>query len=92
MTKTSIHNRMKSHISGQKARKSANPLWRHDVDIHDGVHQEYITSIVAKEKKLLRLNCLEALHIEKQPKPLSINSRMEHGRGGVVRISAIRTG
>ena len=92
MTRTSLHNRMRSHLKDQKSRKSSNPLWRHDKESHGGVHQSYVTSIIAKEKKLLRLNCLEALHIEKQPLPLSINARMEHGRGGVVRISATRTG
>ena len=34
---------------------------------------------------------LEAILIEKQPRELSINAKMEKGRGGVVRISAIRT-
>ena len=60
------------------------------MEAHGGVHQKYTTSIVAREKKLLRLHCLEAIHIEKQPSTLSINARMEHGRGGVIRISASR--
>merc|ERR1712240_295330 len=81
MTRTSLHNRMRSYLAGQRRKSSSNPLWRHDLDAHGGVHQVYSTSIVAKEKKLLRLHCLEAIHIERQPSTLSINSRMEHGRG-----------
>ena len=92
MTRTSIHNRMRSHLSGQRTKSTSNPLWRHDMDTHGGSHQKYTTSIVAREKKLLRLHCLEAIHIEKQPPTHSINARMEHGRGGVVRISATRNG
>ena len=90
MTRTSLHNRMRSRLSGQRRKSSSNPLWRHDLDAHGGIHQKYTTSIVAREKKLLRLHCLEAIHIERQLSALSINARMEHGRGGVVRISATR--
>ena len=83
---------MNSHLMGQKSRKLSNPLWRHDFDCHGGQHQKYSTSIVAKEKKIIKLSCMEAILIEKQPSPLSMNARQEHGRGGIVRISATRTG
>ena len=92
MTRTTVHNRMLAHLKNQKAMKESNPLWRHDREKHGGQHQNYVTSIVAKEKKIVRLNCLEAIHIEKQPQALSMNARQEHGRGGVVRISATITG
>ena len=92
MTRTTLHNRMASHLKDQKAKKSSNPLWRHDVDCHGGQHQKYVASIVAIKKKIVRLSCLEAILIEKQPKPLSINARKELRRGGIVRILATRTG
>ena len=46
--------------------------------------------IVASEKKIVKLNCLEAVMIEKYPNKLLLNERNEKGRGGVVRISATR--
>ena len=42
------------------------------------------------ERKIVRLNCLEAIRIERQPSNLLRNDRMEKGRGGVVRITATR--
>ena len=90
MTRTSVHHRMEGHLKGQKAKKSSNPLYRHDTERHGGIPQKYTTSIVGREKKLVRLNCLEAILIEKQHPEFSINAKMEKGRGGVVRISAMR--
>ena len=90
MTRTSVHHRMEGHLKGQKAKKSSNPLFRHDTERHGGIPQKYTTSIVGREKKLVRLNCLEAILIEKQHPEFSINAKMEKGRGGVVRISAMR--
>ena len=91
MTRTSLHNRMDSHLRDQRYKKSSSPLHRHDSDKHEGNPQKYTCKIVGNERKLVRLGCLEAILIEKQPRELSINAKMEKGRGGVVRISAIRT-
>ena len=91
MSRTKVHNRMNGHLRDQRCKKSSSPLHRHDTEKHDGIPQKYITTIVGREKKLLKLNCLEAILIEKQPPALSINARMEKGRGGVVRISTVRS-
>ena len=91
MSRTSVHNRMNGHLRDQRYRKSSSPLHRHDMEKHGGIPQKYVTTIVGREKKLLKLNCLEAILIEKQPPALSINAKMEKGRGGVVRVSAIRS-
>ena len=69
---------------------SKSPMHRHDRDMHHGIMQRYSMRKIGSEKKLLRLSCLEALEIEKQPPSLSLNKRNEQGRGGVVRISALR--
>ena len=90
MTRATVHNRMISHLRDQRLKKSHSPMWRHDKDCHNGETQQYVMSLVAREKKIVRLNCLEALHIERQPPHLSINARQEGGRGGVVRITAAR--
>ena len=60
------------------------------MDCHNGIPQRYITEIVASESKIVKLNCLEGIMIEKQDSPLLLNERNEQGRGGVVRISANR--
>ena len=52
--------------------------------------QKYETSIVASEKKILKLSCLEAIHIEKHPSHNLMNEKNERGRGGMVRITATR--
>ena len=67
------------------------PMHRHDSDKHNQIPQKYEAEIVRRERKIVHLNCLEALHIEKIPPPLSINARQEGGRGGIVRITARRT-
>ena len=90
MTGTSVHWRMTAHLKGQKARSSSNPLHRHDLEAHGGDPQEYLARILGRERSLLPLNVLESLFIEKQSPGSSINSRMEGGRGRLVRLVAIR--
>ena len=65
-------------------------LYRHDVTVHGGEPQKYFATMVAPEKKIVRLHCNKALNIEKQDPFFSTNDRMEGGRGGLVRISATR--
>ena len=74
----------------QKSKDNGCPLYRHDCYYHEGVPQRYITEIIASESKIVKLNCLEGVLIEKQSGPLSMNERNEQGRGGLVRISATR--
>ena len=90
MTRTSVHNRMKSHLRDQRNKKNSCPLYRHDIRHHNGVKQTYITNIVASEKKIVKLSCLEAVQIEKHPDHLLMNEKNEKGRGVLVRISATR--
>ena len=66
MTRVSVHNRMLGHMTGQRGKVTKNPLWRHDLDAHSGVHQTYSTVITTSEKRLVRLCCMEALQIEKK--------------------------
>ena len=93
MTRTSVHNRMNGHLKDQKAKKTSCPLYRHDLDKHEGepkkIHNEYYR-IIGREKTRVRLSCLEAIQIEQQPPALSTNAKIENGRGGIVRISAVR--
>ena len=51
-----------------------------------------MTKIIAREKRIVRLYCSEALHIEKQDRTLSMNAKLEGGRSnsGVVRFRAVR--
>ena len=66
MTRISVHDRILGHLTGQRAKETKNPLWRHDLDAHSGVHPKYSTVITASEKRLVRLCCSEASHIEKK--------------------------
>ena len=75
---------MASHLRDRAAKKVSCPLYRHDMDDHNGETQSYTSCILANEKKIVRLNCMEAVTIEKQPNNLLINERNEGGRGGVV--------
>ena len=90
LTRTTVHQRMLGHLRSQAKRQSHSPLHRHDTEHHGGNPQLYSTSIVASEKKIIRLYCNEALQIEKQDNKYSMNERNEGGRGGVVIISATR--
>ena len=75
---------MLGHKRGQKSILKSNPLHRHNCDYHSGDPQQYTTTIVSSEKKIVRLYCNEALNIEKQDPMYSINAKMEGGRGGLV--------
>ena len=46
MTMTSVHNRMCGHLSGQKYKHTSNPLYRHDIEYHNGCPQKYTTRIL----------------------------------------------
>ena len=92
LTRTTVHNRMEQHLKAQSQKKSDSPMFRHDCDVHNGAKQSYHAKIIAREKRIVRLYCTEALHIEKQDRSLSINAKMEGGRttSGVVRFRALR--
>ena len=65
-TRSSIHSRMLGHKRGQKSKLKSNPLYRHDCDYHSGDPQQYTTTILSSERKIVILNCNKALNIEKQ--------------------------
>ena len=67
-----------------------NPLHCYDVTNHNGQQQAYTRIPIASEKKIVRLNINEALHIEKQDRTTCLNNKMEYRRGGLVRITATR--
>ena len=81
---------MLSHLQGQRAKSSSNPLHRHDEECHDGEVQEYITRILTTERNILPLTIVEGLYIEKQFTGSSFNERNEIGRGALVRLVAHR--
>ena len=80
MTRTTLHNRMLSHLKTQQSKCNSSPLFRHDRDSHGGEKQKYVMYKIGSEKKIVRLACLEALEIEKQPGNLLLNERNEHVR------------
>ena len=57
---------------------------------HQGEPQLYTARILASEQKQLPLNILEALYIEKQIPGTTMNDKNEAGRGGIVRLRAVR--
>ena len=81
---------MLGHLRSQRQKKQSCPLYRHDCDSHNGNPQKYTKEILASEIKIVRLNCLEGIKIERQPNHLLLNDRNEKGRGGLVRIMATR--
>ena len=88
MTRCSAHYRMELHLKGQKSKDTANPLYRHERDVHKGEVQTYQTRILASEKNLLPLCIMEGLYIEKQN--YTMNDKNEFGRGSLVRMIANR--
>ena len=89
-SRTSLHQRMLAHMRGQRQKQGSNPLHRHDVEIHEGQQQEYTARVIGREQNILPLKILEGLYIEAQAPGTSMNERMEFGRGGLVRLTAIR--
>ena len=90
ITATSIHNRMLSHLSDHRSKNKQSIMTRHDLDCHGGEVQRYMMDIVTSERHLLLLKMREALLIEGQDPGLSINDRMEQGRGAIIRLAATR--
>ena len=89
-TRTSLHNRMQSHLKSQKSKQMSNPMHRHDLSHHDGNVQKYICKLVGTERKIVRLYTKEALEIENIDEKHKMNKKEEFGRGGLVRITAHR--
>ena len=89
-TMTTLHARMESHLRSQKYKQQSNPLHRHDTDVHGGEAQQYTTRVLGREKTLLPLRILESLYIEGQAEGTTLNARNEFGRGGLIRLEAIR--
>ena len=54
MTRTTVHARMLGHLKDQKSKLKKSPLYRHDLDRHDGRTQKYMTSIIGRERKLVK--------------------------------------
>ena len=81
---------MQGHLSGQRTKSKSNPLHKHDVEGHQGEPQQYTARILASEQKQLPLNKLEALYIEKQIPDTTLNDKNEAGRGGIIRLRAVR--
>ena len=90
MTACSLHNRMDSHKNGHLQRKEGNPLYRHDCESHNGETQSYQTEMIQMDRGLLHLSMREAILIEGQSPILTMNDRMENGRGKIVRLTANR--
>ena len=90
MTATSIHNRLISHIQGHKSKSKHSVMHRHDIDSHNGEIQTYSADCITTERQLLHLCMREALLIEGMDPILSINGKMEQGRGSLVRMAAMR--
>ena len=57
---------------------------------YGGEVQQYQADIVGGDRGLLHLSLREVLLIEGQDPAQSLNSKMEQGRGKLVRIEAIR--
>ena len=81
---------MLGHLRGQRQKNQSCPLYRHDCDNHHGNPQKYTTEILASERKMVRLKCLEGIMIEREKDDLLMNDRNEQGRGGIIRITARR--
>ena len=90
MTATSLHNRMLSHLQDQRSKNSKSVMNLHDINCYEGVEQQYTMDIVTSERRLLLQCRREALLIEGQDPGLSINDKMEQGRGSIVRLAATR--
>ena len=65
-------------------------MHRHDLIDHGGDVQSYTADCITTERRLLTLCMREALLIEGQDPRLSINNKMEQGRGSLVRMAAVR--
>ena len=46
LTRTTIHNRMASHLKSWRYKYKSSRMWRHDRDAHGGITQEYTCIII----------------------------------------------
>ena len=74
LTRTTLHNRMTSHLRSRRNKNTLSPMWKHDRDAHRGIAQEYNCTIIGQVRKIV-------LDIEKLGLGQKINSREECGRG-----------
>ena len=62
-------------LRDRRAKRLPCPLYRHDKDVPGGHPQKYVTTIVSREREIVKLNASEAISLEKQPQQLLINER-----------------
>ena len=65
-------------------------MHRHDILEQNREDQSYTADCITTERRLLQLCMRRALLIEGQDPRLSINNKMEQGRGSSIKISANR--
>ena len=90
ITATSIHARLLSHKQSHRTKSCNSIMHRHEITEHNGEVQSYTADCITTERKLLQLCRREALLIEGQCPSLSINNKMEQGRGSLIRLAATR--
>ena len=51
-TRTSLHNRMMSHLKSQRSKQLSNPLHRHDLSHHEGIVQKNVLDLLGLKERL----------------------------------------
>ena len=88
MTGTSLHARGKSHALNIRYCNQSNALAKHTREIHKDVSPGFQMASIASCRRVLSRYKTEGVMIERQQDNTSLNSKLDGGRGGLVRISA----
>ena len=86
MTGTSLHARSLAHTASVKYSTMTNAMAKHMADDHDGHDMGFTMKPMSSHRTVLSRYKTEGVVIEKQIKNTSLNSKIEGGRGGLVRL------
>ena len=87
MTGTSLHARAISHTMAIKCLDNKNAMAKHTIEIHQGVSPGFKMSSMYRCKTVLRRHKSEGVAIEKQQDNSSLNSKLDRGIGGLIRLT-----
>ena len=87
MTGTSLHARSLAHTSSIKYKVNSNAMAKHMSEEHEGQDMGFTMKPMSSHRTVLGRYKTEGVVIEKQVRNTSLNSKIEGGRGGLVRLN-----
>ena len=83
-----LYERLKEHLDGEACENKENALWKHDVNHHRGIKQEYSAKVIGRIQNPMKRQVTDKVLIERESnRQRLLNSKNEWGGEGIPRIT-----